>query len=113
MLDRYVDQVRLIVDVLPHIAKEEVFALKGARMKPCLSATGSKLSLFRRPWSPGRSLPRQLPEPSPYGNARTVTRRMGALGFIASKRVQILPDEAREFIALSEAVSEKLRDLKE
>jgi hypothetical protein len=26
--------------------------------------------------------------------------------------VQILPDEAREFIALSEAVSEKLRDLK-
>ena len=37
---------------------------------------------------------------------------MGALGFIASKRVQILPDEAREFIALSEAVSEKLRDLK-
>ena len=27
MLDRYVDQVRLIVDVLPHIAKEDVFAL--------------------------------------------------------------------------------------
>ena len=26
--------------------------------------------------------------------------------------VRILPDEAREFIALSEAVSEKLRDLK-
>ena len=76
MLDRYVDQVRLIVDVLPHIAKEEVFALKGARMKPCLSATGSKLSLFRRPWSPGRSLPRQLPEPS-----RTVTRKDGCARF--------------------------------
>ena len=30
-----------------------------------------------------------------------------------NQRVQILPDEAREFIALSEAVSEKLRDLKE
>ena len=79
MLDRYVDQVRLIVDVLPHIAKEDVFALKGARMKPCLSATGSKLSLFRRPWSPGRSLPRQLPEPSPYGNQKGWVRSVSLL----------------------------------
>ena len=38
MLDRYVDQVRLIVDVLPHIAKEEVFALKG----------GTAINLFYR-----------------------------------------------------------------
>ena len=38
MLDRYVDQVRLIVDVLPHIAKEDVFALKG----------GTAINLFYR-----------------------------------------------------------------
>ena len=76
MLDRHVDQVRLIVDVLPHIAKEDVFALKGARMKPCLSATGSKLSLFRRPWSPGRSFPASCLNP-----ARTVTRKDGCARF--------------------------------
>ena len=38
MLDRYVDQVRLIVDVLPHIAREDVFALKG----------GTAINLFYR-----------------------------------------------------------------
>ena len=38
MLDRYIDQVRLIVDVLPHIAKEDVFALKG----------GTAINLFYR-----------------------------------------------------------------
>ena len=57
MLDRYVDQVRLIVDVLPHIAKEDVFALKGGTaivtpINPNLSAgslpttgTGSPIRL--------------------------------------------------------------------
>ena len=38
MLDRYVDQVRLLVQVLPHIAKEEAFALKG----------GTAINLFYR-----------------------------------------------------------------
>jgi hypothetical protein len=38
MLDRYIDQVRLLVDVLPHIAKEEAFALKG----------GTAINLFYR-----------------------------------------------------------------
>ena len=38
MLDRYIDQVRLLINVLPHIAKEEVFALKG----------GTAINLFYR-----------------------------------------------------------------
>ncbi|MEJ8570409.1 nucleotidyl transferase AbiEii/AbiGii toxin family protein [Microbaculum marinum] len=38
MLDRYVDQVRLLLGVLPDIASEEVFALKG----------GSAINLFCR-----------------------------------------------------------------
>lgn len=38
MLDRYIDQVRLIMDVLPHITKEDVFALKG----------GTAINLFYR-----------------------------------------------------------------
>ena len=38
MLDRYVDQARLLIDVLPHIAQEEVFALKG----------GTAINLFYR-----------------------------------------------------------------
>ena len=38
MLDRYIDQVRLLIDVLPHIAKENVFALKG----------GTAINLFYR-----------------------------------------------------------------
>ena len=38
MLDRYVDQVRLLIDVLPYIAQEEVFALKG----------GTAINLFYR-----------------------------------------------------------------
>ena len=29
MLDRYIGQARLLIDVLPDIAKEDVFALKG------------------------------------------------------------------------------------
>ena len=78
MLDRYVDQVRLIVDVLPHIAKEDVFALKGARMKPCLSATGSKLSLFRRLWS--GPLPDGACPASCLNPARTVPLRQSPEG---------------------------------
>ena len=38
MLDRYMDQVRLLIDVLPYIAQEEVFALKG----------GTAINLFYR-----------------------------------------------------------------
>lgn len=38
MLDRYVDQVRLLLSVLPDIAAEEVFALKG----------GTAINLFHR-----------------------------------------------------------------
>lgn len=38
MLDRYLDQVRLLIDVLPYIAQEEVFALKG----------GTAINLFYR-----------------------------------------------------------------
>ena len=38
MLDRYIDQARLVVDVLPHIANEPVFALKG----------GTAINLFYR-----------------------------------------------------------------
>lgn len=38
MLDRYLDQVRLLINVLPHIAKEPVFALKG----------GTAINLFYR-----------------------------------------------------------------
>ncbi|HYW91880.1 MAG TPA: nucleotidyl transferase AbiEii/AbiGii toxin family protein [Gammaproteobacteria bacterium] len=38
MDDRYLEQVRLLVDVLPHLAKEEVFALKG----------GTAINLFYR-----------------------------------------------------------------
>lgn len=38
MHDRFMDQVRLLVSVLPHIAKEEVFALKG----------GTAINLFYR-----------------------------------------------------------------
>ena len=38
MLERYIDQVRLLIDVLPHIAKEDVFALKG----------GTAINLFYR-----------------------------------------------------------------
>ena len=38
MIDRYVDQARLLIDVLPHIAQEEVFALKG----------GTAINLFYR-----------------------------------------------------------------
>lgn len=38
MNDRYIDQVRLLVNVLPHIAKEDVFALKG----------GTAINLFYR-----------------------------------------------------------------
>ena len=38
MLDRYIDQARLLIDVLPDIAKEEVFALKG----------GTAINLFYR-----------------------------------------------------------------
>ncbi len=38
MLDRYIDQVRLLINVLPHIAKEDVFALKG----------GTAINLFYR-----------------------------------------------------------------
>lgn len=38
MLDRYIDQVRLLIEVLPHIAKEESFALKG----------GTAINLFYR-----------------------------------------------------------------
>ena len=38
MHDRYIDQVRLLVQVLPHIAKEQAFALKG----------GTAINLFYR-----------------------------------------------------------------
>ena len=38
MLDRYMDQARLLIDVLPYIAKEDVFALKG----------GTAINLFYR-----------------------------------------------------------------
>lgn len=38
MLDRYIDQVHLLVSVLPHIAREKVFALKG----------GTAINLFYR-----------------------------------------------------------------
>lgn len=38
MIDRYVDQARLLIDVLPHIAQEEGFALKG----------GTAINLFYR-----------------------------------------------------------------
>ena len=38
MLEKYVDQVRLLIDLLPHIAKEEEFALKG----------GTAINLFYR-----------------------------------------------------------------
>ena len=35
MLDRYVAQVRLLLSVLPDIATETVFALKGCRTTSC------------------------------------------------------------------------------
>ena len=38
MLDRYRAQVRLLIDVLPYVAREEVFALKG----------GTAINLFHR-----------------------------------------------------------------
>ena len=37
MLERYVDQVRLLIDLLPHIAKEEEFALKAVQRLICFT----------------------------------------------------------------------------